>query len=45
MNAIGTDLDDIIANGPDNSNGGANLSQDIAAVQTDASSLGCPGPN
>jgi len=45
VNAIGTDLDDIIANGPDNSNGGANLSQDIAAVQTDVSSLGCPGPN
>jgi hypothetical protein len=45
VNAVGTDLDDIIANGPDNSNGGANLSQDIAAVQTDASSLRCPGPN
>src|SRR5215470_3251807 len=45
VNAIGTDLDDIIANGHDNSNGGANLSQDIGAVQTDASSLGCPGPN
>ena len=45
VNDIGTDLDDIIANGHDNSNGGANLSQDIAAVQTDASSLGCPGPN
>jgi hypothetical protein len=45
VNAIATDVDDIIANGHDNSNGGANLSQDIAAVQTDASSLGCPGPN
>jgi hypothetical protein len=44
VNAIGTDLDDIIANGFDNSNGGANLAQDLGAVQTDASSLGCQAP-
>ena len=41
VNAIGTDLDDIIANGFDNSNGGANLAQDLGAVQTDVGSLGC----
>lgn len=41
VNAIGTDLDDIIANGFDNSNGGANLAQDLGAVQVDAGSVGC----
>jgi hypothetical protein len=44
VNAIGTDLDDIIAKGFDNSNGGANLAQDLGAVQTDAGSLGCQAP-
>lgn len=41
VNAIGADLDDIVANGFDNSNGGANLLQDLGAVQTDVGSLGC----
>lgn len=43
VNAIGTDLGDIIANGFDNSNGGADLAQDLGAVQVDAGSLGCQG--
>jgi hypothetical protein len=43
VNAIGSDLDDIIANGFDNSNGGADLAQDLGAVQVDAGSLGCQG--
>ena len=43
VNALGSDLDDIIANGFDNSNGGANLAQDLGAVQVDAGSLGCQG--
>ena len=33
----------LIANGFDNSNGGANLAQDLGAVQVDAGSLGCQG--
>jgi hypothetical protein len=44
VNAVGGDLDDIIANGFDNSNGGANLAQDLGVVQTDAGSLGCKAP-
>lgn len=43
VNALGSDLDDIIANGFDNSNGGANLAQDLGAVQVDTGSLGCQG--
>jgi hypothetical protein len=38
---LGNDLDDIIANGWDNSNGGANLGNDNAAVQDDAVRAGC----
>jgi hypothetical protein len=45
VNTIATDLDDIIANGHDNSNGGANLQQDIGTVQADAIRLNCPRPN
>jgi hypothetical protein len=45
VNAIGTDLDDMIANGHDDSNGGANLSHDVSQVQSDATDLGCVVPN
>lgn len=36
------DLQDILANGYDTSNGGANLQGDVGVVQADAQRLGCP---
>lgn len=41
VTTVSTDLQDIVANGFDNSNGGANLQSDVAVVQTDALRLGC----
>jgi len=42
---LASDVDDIIANGFANSNGGANLQRDVGIVQSDADRVGCPRPN